>query len=197
MAQGQKLAKQWQGFFRPEEPAVCGNAEGAIRGKEKSQASLPQTGLDQELVGESFEVRNFFQLIPSLLAELKEEVSLFQGGRLQQFIEDWKLITSDSEILQTVSGLCLEFDCQDNQLPLSFPSQPRLNEHEINVINVEIDKLCKKGVIAQCFEEPGQFVSPVFVHPRKDGTHRMILNLKCLNADIILRWTHYRQHLNW
>lgn len=85
-------------------------------------------------------MRNGSQLIPSLLAELKEDVSLFQGGRLQQFIENWKLITSDSEILQTVTGLCLEFDCRHNQLPLTFASQPRLNEHEIKVINAEIAK---------------------------------------------------------
>ena len=85
-------------------------------------------------------MRNGSQLIPSLLAELKEDVSFFQGSRLQQFIENRKLITSDSAILQTVTGICLEFDCRDNQQPLTFACQPRLNEHETEMINAEIAK---------------------------------------------------------
>ena len=38
--------------------------------------------------------------------------------------------------------------------------------------------------IAECEPEPNQFVSPVFTHPQKDGSHRMILNLKRSNKHI-------------
>lgn len=83
-------------------------------GEKRSKTPLQQKGLDQELTGELAEARKVSQLIPSLWAELKEAASLFQGGRLQQFVENWKLITSDSEILQTVTGPCLEFDCRES-----------------------------------------------------------------------------------
>ena len=39
----------------------------------------------------------------------------------------------------------------------------------------------KKRVIEHTTTEAGEFFSTVFVRPKKDGTHRMILNLKHLN----------------
>lgn len=113
------------------------------------------------------------------------ETSLFQGGRIKQFLDIWKSLTSDPEIIQTVSGVHLEFN-KSRSTPRSSPfkNQPLLNKQEVKVIDSEIQKLSAKGVIEQCEFEPGQFVSPVFTRPKKDGTHRMILNLKCLNRDI-------------
>ena len=86
-------------------------------GEKRSKTPLQQKGLDQEWTGEFAEARNVSQMIPSLWAELKEDISLFRGGRLQQSVENWKLITSDSEILQTVTGLGLEFDRRESPWP--------------------------------------------------------------------------------
>ena len=33
-------------------------------------------------------------------------------------------------------------------------------------------------------DEPGEFISSIFVRPKKDGTNRMILNLKDLNQHV-------------
>ena len=41
--------------------------------------------------------------------------------------------------------------------------------------------LLKKGVIKETFHEPGEFISPVFLTPKSDGSVRLILNLKKLN----------------
>eukprot|EP00794_Sanderia_malayensis_P010499 gene10499-11598_t len=52
---------------------------------------------------------------------------------------------------------------------------------EVSLIDLEIHKLLKKGVI---FESPrcaGDFLSSIFTRPKKDGTRRMILNLSDLN----------------
>ena len=46
--------------------------------------------------------------------------------------------------------------------------------------NVEIYKLLKKGVITKCEKEHDGFISTVFTK-EKDGTFRIILNLKYLN----------------
>lgn len=38
-----------------------------------------------------------------------------------------------------------------------------------------------KGVIVQCKEETGQYLSPYFLVPKPNGEYRFILNLKGLN----------------
>ena len=62
-----------------------------------------------------------------------------------------------------------------------------MNDTEVKVIDAEIVKLHKKGVIPKVTPDPKQFVSTVFARPKKDGTHRMILNLCSLNRDITHR----------
>lgn len=49
------------------------------------------------------------------------------------------------------------------------------------IIDEEISKLLSKGVIEQTDRVEGDFISTIFVRPKKDGTHRMILNLKLPN----------------
>ena len=49
------------------------------------------------------------------------------------------------------------------------------------IINAEIAKLLNKGVVEQTRCVEGDFIFTIFVHPKKDGTYRMILNLKTLN----------------
>ena len=51
----------------------------------------------------------------------------------------------------------------------------------ISVVRTEIHKLLAKGVIAQSQHEPDEFISPIFLLPKKEGTYRIILNLKRFN----------------
>ena len=55
---------------------------------------------------------------------------------------------------------------------------------EIKKSNSEVDKLLKKKVIIPCKKTTDDFVSPFFTRPKKDGTFRMILNLKSFNTFI-------------
>ena len=48
-------------------------------------------------------------------------------------------------------------------------------------IQYEIIKLSLKGVIEEAIYTIDSYLSNVFVRPKKDGSHRMILNLKSLN----------------
>ena len=52
---------------------------------------------------------------------------------------------------------------------------------EREIITEEITKLLDKGVIEQIDRVRRDFISTIFVRPKKDGTFRMILNLKQLN----------------
>ena len=55
---------------------------------------------------------------------------------------------------------------------------------EQHVIDIEIDKLLVKGVITPSSHEKGEYVSPIFTRAKKDGSFRVILNLKRLNTRV-------------
>ena len=114
---------------------------------------------------------------------LVKQVSDFEGGRLKNFLSAWRDLTSDSEILDIASGLHIEFDSFDNCDPFRDVTY-NLSDEDILVIDAEVDKLLSKKVIAPCLPSFDQNVSPVFTCPKKDGTFRMILNLKKINKDI-------------
>ncbi|CAB4010938.1 Transposon Tf2-6 poly, partial [Paramuricea clavata] len=71
-------------------------------------------------------------------------------------------------------------------MPLqNYPrSLSKCTEAEQAVIRAEIVKLLHKAVIIHVQHEPGEFISPIFVRPKKDGTSRMILNLKDLKQHV-------------
>ena len=50
----------------------------------------------------------------------------------------------------------------------------------MSLVDKEIESLLDKGVIVSCGHEPGEFISPIFTVPKKDGNVRLILNLKYL-----------------
>ena len=52
---------------------------------------------------------------------------------------------------------------------------------EASALTAELHKILSKGVIAVTQHEDGEYVSPSFTRPKKDGSHRLILNLKSLN----------------
>jgi len=47
-----------------------------------------------------------------------------------------------------------------------------------------ISNLLQKGVIQETHLEYGDYLSPIFLTPKQDGTFRFILNLKKLNKEI-------------
>lgn len=99
------------------------------------------------------------------------------------FIDNWCEITSDTWVLQTVTGFQMDLDtipCQN------FVPKPILfNSIENDKISSEIDSFVNKGIIEEvCTIEYGQFYSNVFIRPKKDGTVRVILNLKQFNEHV-------------
>ena len=66
----------------------------------------------------------------------------------------------------------------------------KFNKREDLIIELEIDKLLKMKVIEAVSFTPGQFISPIFTRPKKDGEYCMILNLKELNKSI--KYYHFK-----
>ena len=113
----------------------------------------------------------------------------FRAGKLAAHFSEWQSLTSDSEVLETVSGCKIEFD-----------TIPRLNkvmvhavlsETETESVDTEVSNLLRKQAIEASDHEAGEYVSPIFTRPKKDRSHRMILNLKSLKKNlltIISKW---------
>ena len=57
-----------------------------------------------------------------------------------------------------------------------------LTHSEKIIIDQEVKKSLDKTVIYECDRVEGDFISPVFTGPKKDGTLRMIPNLKQFNS---------------
>ena len=95
-------------------------------------------------------------------------------------MHSWYEITNDPTIIQFGKGVFLEFtpNCEPTQIsarPSIFNSKEQLIVHE------EINKLLQKGVVKESHNEPGEFISSIFLRPKPDGSYRTILNLKTLN----------------
>ena len=135
-----------------------------------------------ELQTYKHKVNEFKAYCPVLREYLNKKIQLFKGGQLKSYYSEWEKLTSDSEILNTVSGLSIDFVNEPFQY--KCPKPYSLSIFEQSVIDSEISKLLSKGVIAISWHEPGEVFSNVFIRKKKDGSHRMILNLKDLNVGV-------------
>jgi hypothetical protein len=97
-------------------------------------------------------------------------------------------ITSDAEILDMVLGQKLEFSQKPFQL--FVPKERTYNHIQTQAIEVEIETLLKKGVVVLTEHEKGEYISPIFTTAKKDGSARMILNLKSLNK--FIEYKHFK-----
>ena len=66
----------------------------------------------------------------------------------------------------------------------------RSSGQEQVIITSEISSLLEKAVIVESTHEPGEFISSVFVRPKKGGSHRMIFYLKNLNKHV--QYNHFK-----
>ena len=106
----------------------------------------------------------------------------FIGGKISKFFHRWKELTSDYWILNIIKGYQLEFENIPTQLIMPHPLVFSSEENEY--VQKEIDKFISKTIIQPVTPIEDQYVSNIFVRPKKDGTYRVILNLKQLNLDI-------------
>ena len=126
--------------------------------------------------------------LPHLIEYLQCQVSSFQAGRIAQYLDAWEKITSDSEILTTVSGEMISFTSIPVQTTIPF--QPEWKGSKNQFIDNEILSLINKGVIIRSAHEHGEFISPIFLCDKRDGSFRMILNLKTLNQYV--EYNHFK-----
>jgi len=111
-------------------------------------------------------------------------VKNYSAGNIKYYLPNWKLITNDKYILEIVSvGLKLEF-IEGVDMPSCKPYTIKYSLEEAAILDREIEKLLVKKVIRKCDQQESDFFSSVFLRPKKNGEHRMILNLKKFNSFI-------------
>lgn len=77
----------------------------------------------------------------------------------------------------------IEFENNENPVNTSIPHS-NFSSNEEAIVALEIQKLLDMKVIKEVQHHPDEFLSPIFLRPKKDGEYRMILNLKKLNESI-------------
>ena len=113
-------------------------------------------------------------------------IDQFSTGCISKQISIWESITSDSEVLQTVKRMRLEFE----DSPLHYPVGYDIPAGHKSLLKVEIKKLLVKRAVVPCENEQGEFISPIFLRDKNDGFHRLILKLKGLNK--YLEYKHFK-----
>jgi len=92
----------------------------------------------------NIQVSTFESNIDYFLEYLRYQVEGFRAGKISQHYPLWEKLTSDTEVLNTVNGLNIEFT--RTPIQLQAPKQKNLNPAEKIIIDNEIIKLLKKGV---------------------------------------------------
>ena len=109
---------------------------------------------------------------------------LMVAGRLANFVVTWKVLTKDRWVLEAIKGFQIPFVGKpvQSQMPamLHFPSE------QLAQIQEEISSLREKGAISVVADPShsqteGQFVSTLFLVPKKNGNMRPVINLEALN----------------
>jgi hypothetical protein len=114
----------------------------------------------------------------------------FSAGKISNYFGNWKLITSDANILSFVNGYSIEFDSDPSQT--FIPKPIKFNDTDSVIIDNEIGELLKKGIIelVTTGDDNDEFISNIFVRPKKNGKFRVILNLKQLNQ--FIEYQHFK-----
>ena len=111
-------------------------------------------------------------------------VTKFVGGKVAwpDHVKQWEKLTSDPEILQIIKGDIIKFVSEP---PAKHQARPCLVSHDNEkLIDREVEDMLNNGIIRMSWPEVDEFVSPIFPVPKKDGTTRVILNLKEINTYI-------------
>ena len=111
-------------------------------------------------------------------------VENFRGGKTSLNLHNWKKITSDRWILQTICGYKIELDTLPYQHKLPRPI--KFDDLEKKRIQEELDRFNELGIIEMVSNKPeqGEYISNIFFRPKKDDKIRVILNLKRFNEHI-------------
>jgi len=147
----------------------------AVPPEASSQSSEEdQQAVEKEQLTSAYTNLQYFN---SVLSPIPGVSCLPAAGRLLQCLQNWQEITANQWILQVVRGYKLKL--------LAIPAQKLLpqtlgakNHH---LIREEVQKLIAKGAVRRVTPCADQFLSQIFLVPKKDVSYRPVVNLRPLN----------------
>ncbi|EZA52647.1 hypothetical protein X777_08538 [Ooceraea biroi] len=133
--------------------------------------------------------------IPISLESGTNQVSIL-AGRLTNFINTWKLITSDPFVLQCVRDYKIPFislPCRSQ-----IPPMREWAQYEYLELLSETNRLLTIGAIVHCEATEGQFLSSYFVAKKPDGSNRLCRKegrIAIGKEEVLGSWRNYFEHL--
>ena len=109
----------------------------------------------------------------------KEAQPLRVAGRLGQFLDTWKVLTSGHWVLQAVKDFKIPFVSLPSQDMI--PIQPVFPPEQAAQVREELQSLLEKGAVVPVSNSLEGFYSNLFLVPKKNGQMRPVINLKWLN----------------
>jgi len=126
--------------------------------------------------------------------DLIKEVSTEEttsAGNIKQFLPKWNEITDDEYVLSVVEGLNIEFIDDVAPRQNKIPNEIQFSKSEKLIVTEKVESLLNGGVIVEVLEQdPDQYVSNIFLRPKRNGGHRLILNLSELNK--FVEYKHFK-----
>lgn len=89
---------------------------------------------------------------------------------------------------KAVRGYKIEFVCEPFQV--NKPHGIVFSDEEKKLIDLEVQKMLQKGAIRRASFDPRQFISNLFIIPKKCGDLRPVINLKPLNE--FVQYHHFK-----
>ena len=109
------------------------------------------------------------------------------AGSIKHHIDQWVNIDASLTVIDWIrNGIRIPFS--DPLVPFHFRNRA-FSPAEVNFIDSEIVRLLHCGAIELC-STPPRYISPLHCVPKKNGGHRLILNLRYLNGHV--RACHFR-----
>jgi hypothetical protein len=110
------------------------------------------------------------------------------AGRLAKFLPFWEQLTQDQWVLEVIRGMRVDL-VRSPQQP-EPPKQLNFSQSESVAIDNSVSDLLAKAAIARCSHEADEFISRVFLVPKKSGDLRPVINLRGLNK--FVRYEHFK-----
>ena len=111
------------------------------------------------------------------------------SGKTKILHNNWENLTQDQWVLEAIQGYRVPFTHQPTQ-----PHIPRALYHsseEEEMVQAEIQSMLEKHAIIQSPQRGWDFLSTIFLVPKKDRGQRPVINLKALNKFVTSRWRAY------
>ena len=95
------------------------------------------------------------------------EINQFKAGNVKNKLPNWQKITKNKELLEKIKGTKIPL----NRIPRKvYSHNPPFTQAETKAIDTETSKLLKKEVIKPSIHDQGEYISPIFVTTKNDGS---------------------------